>query len=50
MAEADELTEINEASAAVAVALSRELGVEPEIVNAHCGAITLGHHIGASGT
>ncbi len=49
---ADELAavEINEAFAAVAVVSTRDLGVSPEIVNAHGGAIALGHPIGASGT
>ncbi|WP_426988415.1 acetyl-CoA C-acyltransferase [Pseudarthrobacter sp. Y6] len=41
--------EINEAFAAVAVQSLRELGVDPEIVNQHGGAIALGHPIGASG-
>lgn len=42
--------EINEAFAAVAVHSTRELGVDPALVNAHGGAIALGHPIGASGT
>jgi acetyl-CoA C-acetyltransferase len=42
--------EINEAFAAVAVHSTRQLGVAAEIVNAHGGAIALGHPIGASGT
>lgn len=41
--------EINEAFAAVAVVSTRQLGVDPAIVNAHGGAIALGHPIGASG-
>lgn len=41
--------EINEAFAAVGVASTRQLGVDPEMVNAHGGAIALGHPIGASG-
>jgi acetyl-CoA C-acetyltransferase len=41
--------EINEAFAAVAVVSTRELGVDPAIVNAYGGAIALGHPIGASG-
>ncbi|MDF2442118.1 MAG: acetyl-CoA C-acetyltransferase [Subtercola sp.] len=41
--------EINEAFAAVAVHSTRQLGVDPAIVNAHGGAIALGHPIGASG-
>ena len=42
--------EINEAFAAVSVHSARELDVDPAIVNAHGGAIALGHPIGASGT
>ncbi|RFA10827.1 acetyl-CoA acetyltransferase [Subtercola boreus] len=42
--------EINEAFAAVAVHSTRQLGVDPAIVNAHGGAIALGHPVGASGT
>ena len=41
--------EINEAFAAVGVQSTRELGLDPAIVNAHGGAISLGHPIGASG-
>jgi acetyl-CoA C-acetyltransferase len=41
--------EINEAFAAVAVHSTRELGVDPAIVDAQGGAIALGHPIGASG-
>jgi acetyl-CoA C-acetyltransferase len=41
--------EINEAFAAVSVHSVRELGIDSEIVNAHGGAIALGHPIGASG-
>lgn len=41
--------EINEAFAAVGLQSTAELGVDPEIVNAHGGAIALGHPIGASG-
>jgi len=41
--------EINEAFAAVGVHSTRELGVDPAIVNANGGAIALGHPIGASG-
>ncbi|WP_294179874.1 acetyl-CoA C-acyltransferase [uncultured Schumannella sp.] len=49
---ADELAaiEINEAFAAVAVQSTRVLDVDPALVNAHGGAIALGHPIGASGT
>ncbi|MCB1273371.1 MAG: acetyl-CoA C-acyltransferase [Leucobacter sp.] len=41
--------EINEAFAAVGLQSTRELGLDPAIVNAHGGAIALGHPIGASG-
>lgn len=42
--------EINEAFAAVGLVSTRQLGVDPAIVNANGGAIALGHPIGASGT
>ena len=41
--------EINEAFAAVAVQSTRVLGIDAAIVNAHGGAIAMGHPIGASG-
>lgn len=41
--------EINEAFAAVSLQSGRDLGVDPERVNIHGGAIALGHPIGASG-
>ena len=41
--------EINEAFAAIAVALVRELGLDEEIVNVEGGAIAHGHPIGATG-
>jgi acetyl-CoA C-acetyltransferase len=41
--------ELNEAFAAQAVAVQKELGVDPGRVNPHGGAIALGHPIGASG-
>jgi acetyl-CoA C-acetyltransferase len=41
--------ELNEAFAAQALAVLRELGVDPDRVNRHGGAIALGHPIGASG-
>jgi acetyl-CoA C-acetyltransferase len=41
--------ELNEAFAAQAVAVMRELEVDPDRVNPHGGAIALGHPIGASG-
>jgi acetyl-CoA C-acetyltransferase len=42
--------EINEAFAAVGVHSTELLGIDPALVNAHGGAIALGHPIGASGT
>lgn len=44
-----DLVEINEAFAAVAIASTRTLGVDPDRVNVHGGAIALGHPIGMSG-
>ncbi len=44
-----ELFEINEAFAAQAVAVQRELGIGREILNVNGGAIALGHPVGASG-
>jgi 3-oxoadipyl-CoA thiolase len=43
------LVELNEAFAAQSVACVRELGLDPEIVNASGGAIAHGHPLGASG-
>lgn len=43
------LIEINEAFAAVGIVSTRELGVDPEIVNVNGGAIAMGHPIGMSG-
>jgi acetyl-CoA acyltransferase len=43
------LFEVNEAFASVPLAWQRELGVDPERVNVHGGAIALGHPLGASG-
>jgi acetyl-CoA C-acetyltransferase len=45
-----ELWELNEAFAVQSLAVTRELGVDPAIVNVNGGAIALGHPIGASGT
>ncbi|KAK7588252.1 hypothetical protein V9T40_005497 [Parthenolecanium corni] len=45
-----DLYEINDAFASLSIAVLRELGVNPEKVNIHGGAIALGHPIGASGT
>ncbi|ORJ63801.1 acetyl-CoA C-acetyltransferase [Mycobacterium simiae] len=44
-----DVVEINEAFAAVALASTRELGVDPGIVNVNGGAIAVGHPIGMSG-
>jgi acetyl-CoA C-acetyltransferase len=44
-----DLLEINEAFAAVGLAATKELGVDPDIVNVNGGAIALGHPIGMSG-
>jgi acetyl-CoA C-acetyltransferase len=41
--------ELNEAFAVQAIAVVRELGIDPARVNVHGGAIALGHPIGASG-
>src|SRR6266487_2519656 len=48
LAELD-LFEINEAFAGVAIASTRELGVEADRVNVNGGAIALGHPVGMSG-
>ena len=42
--------ELNEAFAAQTVACINAWGVDPDIVNAHGGAIAIGHPLGASGT
>ncbi|MGH3637001.1 MAG: acetyl-CoA C-acyltransferase, partial [Mycobacterium sp.] len=44
-----DVVEINEAFAAVALASTQELGVDPELVNVNGGAIAVGHPIGMSG-
>ncbi len=44
-----DLFEINEAFSVQAVAVLRELGIDPCKVNVHGGAVALGHPIGASG-
>jgi len=44
-----ELVEANEAFAAQACAVNKEMGWDPEIVNVNGGAIAIGHPIGASG-
>src|SRR5487761_1010793 len=45
-----DLIEANEAFAAQACAVARDLGFDPEKLNVNGGAIALGHPIGASGT
>lgn len=44
-----DLVEANEAFAAQAAAVNKDLGLNPEIVNVNGGAIAIGHPIGASG-
>jgi acetyl-CoA C-acetyltransferase len=44
-----DLFELNEAFAAVGIASTQALGIDPEKVNVNGGAIALGHPIGASG-
>ena len=44
-----DLIEANEAFAAQACAVNKDLGLNPEIVNVNGGAIAIGHPIGASG-
>jgi acetyl-CoA C-acetyltransferase len=44
-----DLFEINEAFAAVSLAVNRELGIEESRVNVNGGAVALGHPVGASG-
>ena len=43
------LIELNEAFAAQALAVIRELGLDPELVNVNGGAIALGHPLGCTG-
>ncbi|HXU40011.1 MAG TPA: acetyl-CoA C-acetyltransferase [Blastocatellia bacterium] len=44
-----DLIELNEAFSVQAVAVSRELGIDPAKLNVNGGAVALGHPIGASG-
>jgi len=44
-----DLVEINEAFAAVALRLIRDLDLDPEITNVNGGAIAMGHPLGATG-
>ena len=48
LADAD-LIELNEAFSVQAVAITRELGIDPAKLNVNGGAVALGHPIGASG-
>lgn len=43
------LIELNEAFAAQSLAVIRELGLDPEIINVNGGAIALGHPLGCTG-
>jgi acetyl-CoA C-acetyltransferase len=45
-----DLFELNEAFAVQAVAILKELGIDPAKVNVHGGAVALGHAIGSSGS
>lgn len=45
-----DLVELNEAFSVAAVAVMRELGLDPEKVNVNGGAVALGHAIGQSGS
>lgn len=45
-----DLIEANEAFSVQALGVTQELGLDPEKVNVHGGAVALGHPIGASGT
>lgn len=44
-----QMIELNEAFASQSLAIVRELGIDPEIVNVNGGAIALGHPLGATG-
>ena len=45
-----DLWELNEAFSVVGIANNRELGLDPEVVNVHGGAVALGHPLGSSGS
>lgn len=45
-----DLVEANEAFAAQSLAVTKDLGLNPDITNVNGGAIAIGHPIGASGT
>jgi acetyl-CoA acyltransferase len=44
-----DLVELNEAFASQSIAVIRQLGIDPEIVNINGGAIALGHPLGCTG-
>ena len=44
-----ELIELNEAFASQSIAVIRELGLNPDLVNVNGGAIALGHPLGCTG-
>jgi acetyl-CoA C-acetyltransferase len=44
-----DLVELNEAFSVQAIAVIRELGLNPDIVNVHGGGVALGHAIGSTG-
>jgi acetyl-CoA C-acetyltransferase len=44
-----DLVELNEAFASQSLAVVRELGLDPAIVNVNGGAIAIGHPLGMSG-
>jgi len=44
-----DLIELNEAFAAQALAVIKDLGLNPEIINVNGGAIALGHPLGCTG-
>ena len=44
-----DLVELNEAFASQSLAVIRELGLNPDIVNVNGGAIALGHPLGCTG-
>ena len=48
-ADSVDLYEVNEAFSVVPMAVMREFGLGPDVVNVHGGAVALGHPIGASG-
>ena len=44
-----DLVELNEAFSVAALAVTRELGLDPEKVNVNGGAVALGHPLGCTG-